>query len=465
MFDRSAQRRGEPGRRRMVHLGSSDRPDRAADDGPTAAERVSRRRFLHRALAAGTATGLVLAASPRPSWGRDRSPNEKLNLGIIGVAARGAENLNGVAGENIVALCDVDAKRLAQAAERFPKAATYVDFRKLLERNDLDAVVVSTPDHTHAIPVVGALKAGLDVYCEKPLAHSVWEVRQMRNWAQRQQAVTQMGTQIHAGDNYRRVVEIVQAGLLGPIQRVHVWQGNSVRPGVRVSQADPPPHVEYDLWIGPAPMRPYDPSHFHFNWRYWWDFGGGILADMGCHYIDLPFWALGLRAPERVAAQGEKTYEGDNDVPDRLRVDWHFPARGEQPPVHLTWYHGDWQPEGAEVYAKNSAVLFEGQHGRLLADYSTHKLFLDDGQSVATPEPTIPSSIGHHAEWIEACKTRGPTTCNFDYSGALAETVLLGNVAYRAGEALEWNSESLVATNCPQAAQFVRREYRQGWSL
>jgi predicted dehydrogenase len=432
---------------------------------------VSRREFLRQAIAAGTAAGTyAVLRRPVATLAKPRSPNELLNIGVIGVAAQGAYNLNNVASQNIVALCDVDQHRLAEAAKKFEKAKTYKDYRKLLEQKDLDAVVVATPDHSHAIPTVWALRRGLDVYCEKPLAHSVWEVRQVRQAAAENKAVTQMGTQIHAGDNYRRAVEIIQAGVIGPVRRVHVWQGNQVQPGRRVKEGSAPDYVDYDLWIGPAPWRPFDVSHFHFRWRFWWDFGGGTLADMGCHYIDLPYWALDLRYPTAIEAKGEKTYVGDNDVPDKMQVDYYFPARstarGELPGVHLTWYHGGWMPDGAEVYQKSAAVLFEGDKGRLLADYGTHKLFMNDGQAAAIPPPTIPSSIGHHAEWIEACKTRGPTTCNFDYSGALAETVLLGNVSYRAGQRrLEWDAEKLVATNCPDAAQFIRREYRKGWEL
>ena len=429
---------------------------------------VSRREFLRRASLAGAGAVAAGSIAPWPTLASaaTRSPNEKLNLGVIGVAARGHANLMGVASQNIVALCDIDAQRLAAAAEQFPAAETYVDFRRLLDRTDLDGVVVSTPDHTHAIPVVWALKAGLDVYCEKPLAHSVYECRQMREWAARQKAVTQMGTQIHAGDNYRRVVRMIQSGAIGPWS-VHVWQGSRVDPsGKRVAEGTPPEHVDYDLWVGPAPMRPFHPSHFHFNWRYWFDFGGGILADMGCHYIDLPYWALDLRYADSVEARGQKTSPGENDVPDDLQVEYHFPARGDLPPVHLTWYQGDWRPEGAEAYEKGSAVLFEGRDGRLLADYGSNLAYMHDGSTVVTPEPSIPASIGHHEEWIEACKSRGPTTCNFDYSGVLAETVLLGNVSYRVGgKRLAWDPEQLVAANCPEADQFIRREYRAGWKL
>jgi predicted dehydrogenase len=431
-------------------------------------EQLERREFLRRAMLAGTATLTPMALVASRSALAARTPNEKLNLACVGVANKGADNINNLQNENVVALCDVDSLHLGPMAARFPKAKTYVDFRQMLDaEKNLDAIVVSTPDHTHAVATMAALKRGLDVYCEKPLAHSVYEVRQMRNEAAGRKAVTQMGTQIHAGDNYRRVVEIIKAKQIGPVSRVHVWMSNTNRPGVRVKQGTPPATVNYDLWIGPAPMRPFDPSHFHFNWRYWWDFGGGTLADFGCHYMDLPFWALDLRYPTSVEAKGEKTSTGDNEVPDNMRVDYQFPARGGLPPVHLTWYHGDWGPEGAEEYGKRGAVLFEGNgaSGKLLADYSTRKFFMLDGTDPTPPPQSIPKSIGHWAEWAEACKSRGPTTCNFDYSGALAEAVLLGNVAYRAGKKLTWDAESLKAIDCPEADPFIKREYRAGWSL
>ncbi|MCZ6793606.1 MAG: Gfo/Idh/MocA family oxidoreductase [Planctomycetota bacterium] len=454
---------------------------RGTNTRKTQASHPSRREFLRRALLAGTALPLAGAtilplagttgATTSPAPGKTLPPAERLQIGVIGPRGRGADNARGVSSEDIVALSDIDATRLAEASKEYPGAQTFKDFRRLLDVKGLDAVVVSTPDHMHAIPAVEAMRRGLDVYCEKPLAHSVHEVRVMRETAKRFGRVTQMGTQIHAEDNYRRVVEIVRAGVLGKIRRVHVWMGGKPRVGKRVAQGTPPAHVDYDLWIGPAPFRPFHASHFHFNWRYWWDFGGGVLADFGCHYMDLPHWALDLRAPLRVEARGEKTYKGHNDVPDNLRVDYHYPAReyparGALPPVHLTWYHGDWRPEGAEVYGKGSAVLFEGENGRLLADYGSRKLFLDDEHKDAKlPEKSIPDSAGHHREWIDAVKTRGTTTCNFDTSGALAETVLLGNVSYRCGKKLEWDDRALEATGTPEARQYIRREYRKGWTL
>ena len=429
-------------------------------------EGLSRRRFFAGAIAAGTA--LPYAALPLQSATARpvRSPNEKLDIGVVGVAARGAANLAGVAAENIVALCDIDAKRLDAASKQFPKADRFVDYRQMLDQARLDAVVVSTPDHTHALPVVAALDMGLDVYCEKPLARSVYEARAMREAARRNQAVTQMGTQIHSLNNYRRVVELVQSGVLGPIRRVHVWKTNSCRPGQRVAQGTPPPHVDYDLWVGPAPMRPFHESHFHYNWRHWFDFGGGTLADFGCHYMDLPFWALQLGAPTSVQADGEKTYEGDNLPPDNMRVDYHFPARADLPEVHMTWHQGGWRPDWIESYGKNDGVLFEGEQGRLLADYTTHKLFMEGNNEPTRPLAWIPDSLGHHQEWIAACKSRGGTTCNFEYGGGLTEAVLLGNVSYRAGkQELRWNGAELRADNLPEAASLIRPEYRKPWKL
>jgi predicted dehydrogenase len=428
---------------------------------------LNRRRFLQQALALGSSFAF---ASSVPAEHGTSSPNERVNLGIVGVAGRGADNLAAVSQENIVALCDVDIRRVGRARTAFPKADFYEDYRRLLDQKNIDAVVISTPDHSHAIPAVLAMRAGKHVYCEKPLAHSVHEVRVMRETAARNKVVTQMGTQIHAGDNYRRVVEIVQSGLLGPISRVQVWCQKRPTPGFRAKKVNPPPEgLNYDLWLGPAPSRPYHPSHLHFDWRWWWDFGGGVLADMACHFIDLPFWALDLRTPSRIAAVGKVAHDGDNDVPDLMKVDYQFPLRGKAPPVHLSWYHGMPGPdlEGKRIFGGfESGVLFEGEKGMLLADYGRHRLFPEEKfKNFVPPRPSIPSSAGHHREWLAAIKTGKPTTCNFDYSGALSEAVLLGNVAYRCGKELEWDAAACRVTNVPEAGQFLQREYRKGWRL
>ncbi|QDT95655.1 Gfo/Idh/MocA family protein [Gimesia aquarii] len=431
---------------------------------------VDRREFLKKALIAGTAvpaltTSLPFAAAENET--KKKGPNEKLNLATIGVAARAYSNIKGTKSENFVALCDIDSKRLEKAAQEFPHADTYDDYRKVFDRNDLDAVLVSTPDHMHAPAVAAALRKGLPVYCEKPLTHSVYEARVLTDLAAKAGVATQMGNQIHATDNYRTVVETVQSGVIGPVRRVHVWLGGGVRiEGKRAKENHPPAHVNYDQWIGPAPFRPYDPSHFHFNWRYWWDFGNGQLGDFGCHYMDLPFWALKLKYPKTVVAVGQKGHAGENDCPSQMRVDYEFGAREDLPPVHMTWYHGGWKPKGAEVYEKGSAVLFEGDDGRLLADYGTNKLFMEAGKDANPVKPFLTRPKSHHIEWLDAIRNGTPTGSNFGYAGPLTETVLLGNVSYRVGQKkLEWDAKNLKVTNVPEAAQYVKREYRKGWTL
>jgi predicted dehydrogenase len=429
--------------------------------------KLTRRRFL-------AASSTAIAA---PMFIHARNANEKLNLAVIGVADRGAANLAGVKHENIAVLCDVDDSRLERAKSQFPNAVGFTDYRKLFEKLDkqIDAVVVSTPDHSHCLPATLAMTAGKPVYCEKPLAYSVNEVRLMRKLSIEKKLVTQMGTQIHAENNYRRVVEFVASGVLGPINRVHVWLGGKPSPGKKLG-TKPSAKFDIDLWLGPARDDFFEAVHKdppgkhwpHYHWRYWWEFGGGMLADFGCHFMDLPYWALNLTSPTSIAATGKKTYEGDNTVPDIMQVDYKFPAK-DRPAVHLTWYHGVSGPslDGKTTYPGfGSGVLFEGTKGQLLADYGKMKYL--PGKDAVPGSPLavkpIPASIGHHKEWTEAVKSGGPTTCNFDYSGLLAEAVLLGNVSYRCGKEIEWNhAEGTV--NVPEAKQYLGRDYRKGWEL
>jgi predicted dehydrogenase len=430
-------------------------------------ELLTRRRFLQHSAALAGAAALTRSL---PAAEKKAPPSERLNLGIIGVNGRGAENLAGVESENIVALCDVDLDRAGPARDRYPHARFYQDFRRLLDQKNIDAVVISIPDHMHAFVAVPAMRAGKHVYCEKPLAHSVSEVRLMMATAARHKLVTQMGTQIHAGNNYRRAVEIVQSGAIGPVSRVQVWCEKRPNPVRRKKTPPPVPKgLDYELWLGPAPYRPYDPAHLHFDWRWWWDFGGGILADMACHYMDVAHWALGLRTPTTVIATGKKVTDYDYDVPDVLQADFEYPARGDQPAVHLTWYSGVPGPDlnGKLIHTGyRSGVLFEGEKGQLLVDYTKHKLLPEDKfRDYQPPKPSIPASIGHHREWLEAVKHGGTTTCNFAYSGALAETVLLGNVAFRSGEKIHWDNKAGRVTNAPEAERFIHREYRKGWTL
>ncbi|MEX2381797.1 MAG: Gfo/Idh/MocA family oxidoreductase [Opitutales bacterium] len=429
---------------------------------------ITRRKFFEKSGLAGLAGVGLLAASHRVRANTASSANERLNIAVIGVANRGNANLNNVASQNIVALCDVDATYLAGAAERFPQAATYKDFRRVLDRNDIDAVVIATPDHTHAVAAVAALESGRHVYCEKPLARTISETRAISEAARSHNRVTQMGTQIHAGGNYRRVVELVQSGAIGPVREVHVWVGGGFGNKERPTDTPPvPEHLDYDLWLGPVPHRPYHPEYVPFHWRHWWAFGGGTLGDLGCHHMDLAHWALDLRHPLTARAEGPPVHA--ESAPHWLTVDYEYPNRGESPPVNLTWYHGGRRPpQFAEGLLPEwgDGTLFVGEEGMLLASYGGHVLLPEEKFSDFTrPEPFIPDSIGHHMEWIEACKNGSATTCNFDYSGALTEAVLLGNVAFRAGKKVEWDPENLRIRNGTEAEQFLVHQYRDGWSL
>lgn len=410
----------------------------------------------------------VFGFSVLTGWGKG-SPNEKLNLGVIGVGGRGGDNLRGVAQENIVALCDIDDKRLGAAAQQFPGAKTFSDFRQVLELKDIDAVVVSTPDHTHAVITAAALRSGRPVYCEKPLAHTVSEARFVTNLARQTKLATQLGTQIHAERNYRRVVELVQGGAIGPVGEVHVWAAAVYGGKDLPKEAVPVPvNIHYDLWLGPVEERPYRPEFLPFAWRNWWAFGGGSLADFGCHFMDLPFWALELKYPLAVEPVDGPPVHPES-TPPWLIMRYRFPARGSKPPVKLTWYHGGKHPSvlTPEQYRDyKSGVLFVGEKGSILSSYHQHVLLPEaDFINFTRPPKTIPDSIGHHREWIEACKTGKPTTCHFGYSGPLSESALLGNVAYRVGKKLEWDAERLEASNCPEATPFIQHHYRKGWSL
>lgn len=424
------------------------------------------RRDLFRRMAA---TSAALAASGLPAWAAPKSANEKLNIGIIGTSGRALGNIDGVKGENIVAVCDIDDLLLGRASDQFSAAKTYVDFRKMLEeQRDLDAVVISTADHTHIPAAVMAMRLGKHVYCEKPLSHFVSEARLATKVAAETKVATQMGTQIHATDNYRRVVELVRSGAIGPISACHVWCGKTWSGGERPKETPPVPStLHWDLWLGAAPARPYHPTYQPANWRRWWDFGSGTLGDMACHLMDLPFWALDLRHPTSVESEGPPVHP--ETTPHWMVVNYEFPVRGDAPPIKLTWSDGEKRPPQlaeSKLPAWDTGVLFVGEKGMLMADYDRRILFPEaDFRDFKAPEPSIPASIGHHAEWIVACKTGSPTTCNFDYAGALTESVLLGNVAYRLGQKIEWDAVNLKATNCPNADTYLQREYRKGWAI
>ncbi len=433
-------------------------------------QHTTRRTFLKQSAVAGV--GYWVAAGT--SRAQSNSPNEKLNIGIIGVAGRGGANTNGVASENIVALCDIDENRLAKASARFPKAKTHIDWRKMVDQKDLEAVVVSTADQVHAFCSVWAMNRGLSVYCEKPLAHSVYEARvvQEKYIQNRGKLSTQMGTQIHAGSNYRRVVELIQSGAIGPVTEAHAWCGR-IGPGGGLPEGEQPvpEYLHWDLWLGPAPYRPYNSKYMPGNmtWNRYWDYGNGTLGDMGSHVIDLAFWALNLRDPLTCETKCDPSEASPYTNARWMVINWTHPSRDEMPPVKLTWYDGIQRPpspEGIDLSKWGLGVLFIGEKGMLLSDYGKHILLPEDKyRDFPRPGPSIPPSLGHHKEWIHACKTGEPTLCNFDYSGKLIEHNLLGNVAYRVGTKLQWDSKNLKATGCPDADKYIRRKYREGWVL
>jgi predicted dehydrogenase len=427
--------------------------------------RTSRRRFLQSTAAAGAALGLGGYWS-FPSKAARRLANDKLNIAMIGTTNQAQFTIDNIQTENLVAICDIDDRNLGACGEVFPKAEKFNDFRKLMDQDSIDAVCVCTPDHIHAPATVLALKNGKHVYCEKPLTHTVFEARTVSEVAAGTKLATQMGTQIHASDNYRRVVEIIESGAIGKVTEVDVWVGKGWGGGDRPTDKPPiPEYLHWDLWLGPAPERAYSPRYLPAEWRRWWDFGGGTLADMGCHYIDLVFWALKLHSPTTCEAFGPAPHP--ETAPLGLKVLWDFPARDDLPPVKMSWRDGDQTPSEVRGHkVPGAGIMFVGDKGMMFANYDGYKLYPEDKfRGFKPPAKSIPDSIGHHAEWIQAAKTGSPTTCNFGYAGPLTETVLLGNVAYRSGKKIEWEAETMKIPNAPEAEKFLRREYRTGWTL
>jgi predicted dehydrogenase len=436
----------------------------------------TRRRFLATTIAASGFVGACVSVGAAP---RRISPNEKLNIGIIGGGGKGMENINGVSSEYIVAICDVDDNRAADAYKKLPQARRYKDFRKMLElEKTLDAVIVTTPDHTHAAAAVMAMKLGRHVYCEKPLTHAIYEARVMRDTAAQQKVATQMGNQGHSYDSTRRVVEIVQAGALGAVGEVHVWTDRPIWPqGIDRPTETPevPATLDWDLWLGPAPKRPYHPSYLPFNWRGWWDFGTGALGDMGCHNMDTAYWALKLGVPSAVEA--EASGMNKETFPKWSIIKYEFPARGALPPVKFTWYDGGKMParelfEGAQLkneeLPKNGSIIIGDKGKILLTDWNANKFQLlpqDRFIDFKGPEPTIPRAESHYKEWIAACKGGPAAMSNFEYAAALTETALLGNLALRCGKRIEWDAKAMKAKGCPEADALIKPGYRAGWSL
>ena len=420
-------------------------------------------------------TALVAGVhSMRTELAHGASPNEKLNIACVGVGGKGWSDMHGTsAGQNIVAVCDIDESRLAKATDAFPKATGYTDWRQLLEHKEIDAVTVSTPDHMHAPVTLAAIELGLHVYCQKPLCRSVHEVREVTTAAARQNVVTQMGIQHHSGAKFKTAVKLIRDGVIGKVREAHSWTD---RPGSYWSQAfvrpigsDPVPEgVHWDLWLGVSPQRPYKKGVYHpFKWRGFWDFGTGALGDMGCHGMDPIVHALKLGPPTRLQADSSQLYE--DTAPAWSIVTYDFPGTElTSDSFRMVWYDGGKRPdtslfEGDTVASQLlNGILFIGDQGTLAVDYfSMPRLLPEDRFRDFKIEPVAEDN--HYQQWVAACKGSGQPSTPFSYSGPLTETVLLGNLAVRLAKPIDWNSEALAARGLPEADSLIQIPYRTNW--
>lgn len=456
--------------------------------------RLDRRQLLARgAVAAGclVVPSSVFGAKQASGNKKDR-PSERLNVAGIGLGARGLGNMEKCDGANIVALCDVDLRRSAPAMEQYPEAAKYQDYRRMLEKeSDIDAVVVSTPDHTHAVIAAEAMKRNKHVYLEVPLAHDVWEVRQLARLAEETGVVTQMGNERHSGNGIRNAVEMLWGGGLGPVREVYCWTNRPQWPqGMdRPVAADgPPAGLDWNLWLGPAPERPFNRAYHPYRWRGWADFGTGALGAMGCHLMDLACWGLQLDRAATFSVEAESTGLGEGSYPEASTIRYRFPARGDLPPVQLTWLDGGRRPappeglpylreigsNGALFLGDDHPMMFgptvfgttPGQVGpRTIPEFADVRPRREFERIPRVKESSWTQGNRHIQEWLRACKEGTQPCASFQKSAPLAEMVLLGNVALLVGEPIQWDVAKLEVTNLPEANRFVRREYRSGWSL
>ncbi len=393
-------------------------------------------------------------------------PSEKIVLGFIGVGGMGTGLINtfkqfpDVA---IAAVCDVYKPHLESArSEAGGSPEVYRDFRRVLDRKDIDAVVIATPDHWHGITTILACQAGKDVYCEKPLAHRIQEGRAMVTAAEKHKRVTQMGNLIHAGENYHRVAEIVRSGVLGKISKTRVWLAAD-RSGLGHPQDGPPPAgCDYDSWLGPAPKRPFNPNRFTFNWRFFWDYGGGILTDFCCHIVDLVHWSMEVDAPRSISAIGGRYALSDNaEVPDTLEVTYEYEKKGQK--FLMVWSQTDANTHGLEK--QGLGIMFQGTDATLVASYDNYKIIPEHGGKIDEPPKSLPRSPGHHREWVDAIKSRAQCSCHFGYGHRLTTVGNLGNISLWTGEKLTWDPAAERILNHPEANRYLTKEYRKPWTL
>jgi predicted dehydrogenase len=442
-------------------------------------DQISRRDFVGDVAA----TGMAFTIVPRHVLGGPgyRAPSDSLNIACIGVGGRGQADLRGVSGENIYALCDVDSRALAAAFNRHTSAKRYKDFRVMLEReaDNIDAVTVATPDHTHTVAAMMAMEMGKHVYCEKPLARTIYEVRQLTEAARRYGVATQMGNQGHAAEGTRQIREWVEAGAIGRVREIQYWTNRPIWPQAierPLESYHVPTYLDWDLWLGPAAARPYNPAYAPFRWRGWWDFGTGALGDIACHSMDAAFWALDLGRPSRVDPEFTTLFK--ESAPAASRISYDFPARGGRQAIKVVWRDGNLSPARPEEIGderrwpiESSGQMWVGDDGKLFAGiYGENPRLLDadrDAEIRANPPAErYPRTEGVYAEWIAACKGGQPAGSNFvDHSGPLTEMVLLGNLAVRTARTLELDPATGRITNANIPEEYVKPTYREGWSL
>ena len=431
-------------------------------------KKLTRRTFA-KSLAAGGLSAAIFVG------GASAEEKQKLRIAAVGVANKGRHNIDQLTSQEFVALCDVDQNFLNKCSTSFPKAKQFRDYRKMFDsmHKEIDAVVVSTADHMHAPITSAALQLGKHVYCEKPLTHTVKEAREIAKLAAKQKVATQMGIQIHANDNYRRVVELIKSGAIGKVKEVYNWCNKGWSNGrFVVAESGAPGHLDWNLWLGAAKKRDYCNKIHPGNWRRFWEYGSGTFGDMACHVMDLPFWALDLKYPTSVEAEGPEVHP--DGAPSWCKATYEFPTDGGG----TIKYH--WADGGANFDKVKSTkdhfgkaldkwglgILFVGEKGMLVADYGRRQLLPKDKFGDFTPpKQTIAKSVGHWNEWVNACKTGSPTTCNFNYAGPLTETVLLGIVAFRSGKKVDWDAEKMVVKNNDKAQALVSKRYRKGFEL
>lgn len=451
---------------------------------------MDRRKFLKGT--AGALAGFTFVPGHVLGQGGASPASEKLNIAGIGVGGMGAGNLNACANENIVALCDVHPNHAAGTFKKYPQAKTYKDYRVMLDKEDknIDAVIIATPDHTHAVIGMECIRRGKHVFLQKPLAHSIYEVRALTEAAREAKVQTQMGNQGHSSNEIRILHEWIQDGAIGPVREVCAWSDRPVGGDpwsdfpimARPKETPPVPDtLDWDLWLGPAPNRPYHPIYHPMSWRGFWDFGTGALGDMGCHILDPAFWVLDLGHPTRVEATTTH-YEPEvaaETYPRAAVIRYEFPARGQMPPVKLTWFDGrllpprpkDFEPgrrlpgNGALLIGDKGTIL-HGSHGaggvRMIPEAKM--------RAYSRPPESLPrvkdGSGGHERDWVRACKDGKPASSTFEYGGPLTEMVLLGVLAMRLKDTpLEWDGVKMKVTNNPEADKYIRPAFREGWTL